>query len=62
MTEPTIPTELTRQGMRRMTDNLAGRVVVLPAGTLVMFFGEELRRALEARDLARSGTEEERTK
>lgn len=50
-----IPPSLAKRGIERVTDNLDGREIELPANTFSIFFGKEILRALEARRLARAG-------
>ncbi len=38
-----VPPELAKQGITRLTDNLEGKRVKLPAGAVVQIFGDELR-------------------
>jgi len=51
--ERVIPPFLAKRGIRSVADNLDGREIVLPPGTISLFFGKEILRALEARRLAR---------
>ena len=44
-----IPPEIARHGIKKVTDNRNGRVVVVPAGQVVALFGDELMRRLAAK-------------
>lgn len=47
-----IPNALAKQGIARLTDNRDGRQLVLAPRGITMYFGRELRAALEAKQRA----------
>lgn len=47
-----IPPALAKRGIRRVVDNLDGREIALPAGTLNLFFGEAVLKELARRRAA----------
>lgn len=52
MAERAIPPTLAKRGIRRVADNLEGREIALPAGTLSLFFGEAVLKELARRRAA----------
>ncbi len=49
MTDKQIPAFLAKHGIQRVVDNREGREIVLPPGTLKLFFGEAVLKEFARR-------------
>ncbi|AWL12790.1 hypothetical protein HMF8227_02338 [Saliniradius amylolyticus] len=52
-----VPVALTKKGIQRVTDNTAGKQVVLPQGLITQFFGDELMQMLSTDEPEQSKAE-----